>query len=165
MAALKTPHRRNNTLSHSLVRNHLHVVFSTKYRRPIIPREIQPDLWRYMAGICRNIRIAPFAINGFDDHAHMLFHLPAALSLARAMSVIKANSNGWMHRRGRRFEWQDGYSAFSVSHANTAAVAEYIRNQEAHHRRITFADELRMLLRENGVELSRDEFEHESAFV
>jgi len=95
----------------------------------------------------------------------MLFHLPAALSLARAMSVIKSNSNGWMHRRGRRFEWQDGCIAFSVSSANTAAVAEYIRNQEAHHRQTTFADELRMLFRENGVELSRDEFERESAFV
>jgi len=120
-----------------------------------------------MAGICRNIRIVPFAINGFDDHAHMLFHLPAALSLARAMSVIKANSSLWMHRRGRQFEWQDGYSAFSVSHANTAAVAEYIRNQAAHHRRTTFADELRMLLRDNGVELphSWGEFEHESAFL
>ena len=131
----------------------------------MIPAEVQPELWRYMAGICRNIRIVPFAINGFDDHAHMLFHLPATLALARAISVIKANSSGWMRRRYRGFEWQDGYGAFSVSNANTAAVAEYIRNQRVHHLRISFADEFQTLLRENGVEMPEAWKEQEKIFL
>jgi len=117
----------------------------------MIPKEIRPELWSYMAGICRNQKILPIAINGFDDHAHLLFHLPASMALATAVSMIKSNSCAWMRERQRRFEWQEGYGAFSISNASTADVAEYIHNQEIHHARISFVDEYRALLREHGV--------------
>src|SRR5437660_528690 len=63
-------------MSHTYAKNHLHVIFSTKQREKLIPKNLQPKLWSYMAGIFHNREITPIAINGTDDHAHALFHLP-----------------------------------------------------------------------------------------
>jgi putative transposase len=65
---------------------------------------------------------------------------------------IKANSSKWMNEHEKRFAWQEGYGAFSASVSNTAAVANYIRDQELHHRKLTFEDEYLALLRKHGVE-------------
>jgi putative transposase len=138
-------------LSHTFAKNHLHVVFSTKHRRRIIPEEMQPKLWSYMAGICKNEGMAAIAINGMDDHAHVLFHLPPSMAMARAVSSIKANSSRWMNEHGLDFAWQEGYGAFGVSISNTAAVANYIRDQQRHHRKMSFEDEYRQILRKHGV--------------
>lgn len=139
-------------MSHSFVKNHIHLVFGTKNRRVIIAKEVQPELWSYMAGICRNQGMAAIAVNGMEDHAHLLFHLPPTMPLAEAVKLIKTNSSKWMNKHGRRFAWQDGYGAFSVSHSNTPAVARYIRNQQEHHRKMTFAQEYEALLRKHGIE-------------
>jgi REP element-mobilizing transposase RayT len=96
--------------------------------------------------------MAPIAINGMSDHAHVLFHLPPTVALAKAVQLIKTNSSKWMNEHGRRFAWQDGYAAFSVSVSNTATVAKYIRNQEQHHHKMTFEQEYRALLKKHGIE-------------
>ena len=83
-------------VSHTFARIHTHIIFSTKDRSRIIAKEIQPGLWRYMAGICKNKGIEPIAINGMDNHVHVLIHLPPAIALAKAVNFIKANSSGWM---------------------------------------------------------------------
>jgi putative transposase len=88
-----------------------------------------------------------------ENHAHILFHLPQSMSLAKAVQLLKANSSKWMNEHGHRFAWQEGYSAFSVSISNTAVVAKYIRSQEQHHRKMTFAQEYRALLRKHGIEM------------
>jgi len=106
-----------------------------------------------MAGICRNQGMAAIAINGMEDHAHVLFHLPPIMPLAEAVRLIKANSSKWMNEHGRGFAWQEGYGAFGVSVSNTAAVAKYIRNQEQHHRKMTFAQEYKIMLRKNGCDI------------
>ena len=139
-------------MSHAFVKNHIHLVFGTKNRTTMIPRDVQANLWSYLAGICRNQEMAAIAINGMEDHAHLLFHLPPIMSLAKAVQLLKANSSKWMNEHGRRFAWQEGYSAFSVSISNTATVAKYIRNQEQHHRKMTFEQEYRALLQKHGVE-------------
>ena len=139
-------------MSHSFVKNHIHLVFSTKERRKAIAKEIQPHLWSYMAGICRNQGIVSIAINGMDDHAHVLFHLSPDMALARAVNLIKANSSKWMNREHGNFAWQEGYGAFSVSVSNTAAVARYVRDQERHHRKMSFEDEYLAMLRKSGVQ-------------
>jgi putative transposase len=72
------------------------------------------------------------------------------MSLAKAVQLIKANSSKWMNEEGRRFAWQEGYSAFAVSISSTAAVAKYIRNQEVHHRKMTFEQQYRALLQKHG---------------
>jgi REP-associated tyrosine transposase len=105
-----------------------------------------------MAGICRNQGMAPIAINGMSDHAHILFHLPPTIALAKAVQLLKTNSSKWMNDHGRRFAWQDGYGGFSVSVSNTATVAKYIRNQEQHHHKMTFEEEYRALLKKHGID-------------
>ena len=139
-------------MSHAFVKNHIHLVFGTKDRKAAIAKEVQEELWSYMAGICRNQGMAAIAVNGMEDHVHLLFHLPPIVALAKAVQLIKANSSKWMNERGRRFAWQEGYSAFSVSHSNTPTVVKYIRNQQAHHRKMTFAQEYEALLQKHGVE-------------
>ena len=139
-------------MSHSFVKNHMHVVFGTKDRRKLISKEIQPELWPYMAGICRNEGMAPIAIGGFDNHAHVLLHVPPTISVAKAVMLLKANSSRWMSRNIKQFKWQDGYAAFGVSVSNTASVANYVRNQESHHKKRSFEDEYLALLRKHGVE-------------
>jgi len=135
-------------MSHTYVQNLVHVVFSTKERQKLIPKESQPRLWGYLAGICKRERIFVHEIGGMDDHAHILLQLPPTLSLSDAVLEIKTSSSRWM---GRRFAWQRGFGAFSVSASNLETVVRYIRTQESHHRKMTFEEEFIALLRKHGV--------------
>ncbi|SRR5579871_66681 len=139
-------------MAHSFSRNHIHLVFSTKERRNLIPSDKKQQLWAYAAGICKSYELGPIAIGGTENHAHLLFHLPPKIALAKAVQVLKANSSKWMGESGIRFAWQDGYAAFSVSSSSLDQVARYIRNQEMHHRKLTFEDEFQTLLRKHGLE-------------
>ena len=138
-------------MSHSFTQNHLHAVFSTKNRRDLIPKEIQPRLWAYIAGIASRHGMFVPAVGGTDNHVHVLFQLPAALPLAKAILLLKANSSKWMNERGTRFAWQEGYGAFSVSTSNRGEVIRYIHNQTAHHKKISYEQEYLALLKKHGV--------------
>jgi len=105
-----------------------------------------------MAGICRHQKIIPVAIGGIENHAHLLFHLPPTLTLAKAINLIKANSSKWMNENGRSFAWQEGYGAFNVSVSSLETVAKYVRNQRWHHRKMTFEDEFLALLKKHRIE-------------
>ena len=105
-----------------------------------------------MNGICRNHNIIPIAIGGISDHAHALIHLPATMSLSKAMLALKSNSSRWMSEHARGFSWQEGYGAFSVSASVLPAVTRYIQNQEEHHKKISFEDEFLALLKKHGIE-------------
>lgn len=142
-------------MSHSYSRVHIHLVFSTKERRGTIPKDIQPRLWAYLAGICKNYEMPAMAIGGTENHVHILFHLPPTVSLAKAAQLLKANSSKWMGEQGVAFGWQEGYGAFSVSPSSLGRVMEYIRNQEAHHHKSSFEEEIRALLDRHGVEYDR----------
>ncbi len=133
-------------MAHTYVQNLVHVVFSRKERRKLIPRESQPRLWGYMAGVCKREQIFVHEIGGMDDHAHMLIQLPATLSLSDAVLEIKTSSSRWM---GKNFWWQRGFGAFSVSASNADAVIRYIRTQEAHHK-MSFDEEFIALLKKYG---------------
>ena len=130
----------------------VHLVFSTKNREKIIPKKLQPRLWSYAAAICKNHDILAFAVGGMDDHIHILFRLPPTLTLARAVTLVKSNSSKWIKEQGIKFSWQEGYGAFAVSSSNVSAVINYIDNQEAHHRKISFEQEFIALLKKHGVE-------------
>jgi putative transposase len=138
-------------MPHSYSQNIVHIIFSTKDRRKIIPKEFQPTLWAYIAGVCKNHEIHVEAIGGTNDHIHLLIRVPAAMSVAKAIRTIKSNSSKWMNDQGRRFEWQEGYAAFSVSASLVARVARYIHTQEAHHKRMTFDAEFVAILKKHGV--------------
>jgi putative transposase len=138
----------------SYVSNYVHIVFSTKDRAKIIPQELQPELWAYMAGIARNHGMNALAIGGIADHAHALVALGRVLSIAKAAQVLKANSSRWMNERPRalRFEWQEAYFACSVSSSHVATVRRYIENQREHHRKMDFTQEFELLLKRHGLE-------------
>jgi len=139
-------------MAHSYAQNHIHLVFSTKDREKLIAKPLQRKLWAYMAGICKHNDMLAFAIGGMEDHVHLLFRLPPTITLAHAISVIKANSSKWMREHGARFAWQKGYGAFSVSSSKVSAVIRYIDTQEHHHRRRSYEQEFKALLDKHGVE-------------
>lgn len=139
-------------MSHTYFQNVVHVVFSTKERRKLIPLEMKERFWSYIAGICKAEGIFVHAINGMEEHVHLLLQIPPTIAAAKAVRTIKANSSRWMRQRVRAFSWQQGYSGFSVSKSNIPVVVRYIRNQERHHKRMTFEQEFRALLRKHGIE-------------
>jgi putative transposase len=139
-------------LAHTFSRNHVHLIFSTKDRHKTIATKFQPRLWAYLAGIAKNHGMIALAVGGTENHVHILFHLPPTLALAKALLLLKANSSKWMSERVRGFSWQEGYGAFSVSASNLDTVSRYIRNQGAHHRKLSFEEEYRAILRKHGVD-------------
>ena len=140
-------------MSHSLCSLHFHIVFSTEGRLPLITAELKPRLFAYLGGIVRELDGKAVIINGMSDHVHMIITVPPTLAVAACMRVVKANSSRWARQDGhRRFAWQSGYSAFTVSTSQMPHVVRYIREQEKHHRRISFQQELLALLRKNQVE-------------
>ena len=148
----KMPAPEVRQMSHSYAQNIVHIVFSTKERRKIIPAEFQPRLWSYIAGVCKNLQIFVHEIGGTEDHVHLLIQVPASLALAKAVVGIKANSSRWANEQGNWFGWQEGYAAFSVSASVIPAVERYIRNQALHHRKMNFEQEFVALLKKHGVE-------------
>src|ERR1041385_2305347 len=105
-------------MPHSYVSNLMHCVFSTKERLPLITPELESRLWPYLGGIARENKMKAIAVGGTTDHVHALLSLPATMSFAKAVQLIKGGSSKWVHdtfREHRKFAWQEGYGAFSVS--------------------------------------------------
>jgi REP element-mobilizing transposase RayT len=138
-------------MAHSYAQNHIHLVFSTKKRLKLIPKELQPRIWAYIAGICKNNDMLSFAVGGMPDHVHVLFRLPPTLPLIRAVTLIKSNSSKWLRKKDPGFAWQQGYGAFSVSSSHVSRVIRYIDQQEAHHQKFTFEDEFITMLKKQGI--------------
>jgi REP element-mobilizing transposase RayT len=132
-----------------------HVVFSTKNREPIITAPIRADLISYMGGIVRGEGGVLLEIGGMPDHVHLVVRFKAEPSVATMVKIVKSKSSKWLNeqpKRPGRFEWQRGYAAFTISVSQLESVRTYVRNQEQHHRRKTFQEELRLLLEKHGVE-------------
>jgi REP element-mobilizing transposase RayT len=139
-------------MPHTFAQNVIHLVFSTKDRAKLIPKDLQPRLWAYAAGICKNHEILVHAIGGMDDHIHLLIQIPPSLSLADAVNAIKSNSSRWASEQGHKFAWQQGYAAFGVSASLIPTVVRYIQNQESRHKKMNFDAEFLALLNKHGVE-------------
>lgn len=132
---------------------HYHIVFSTKERLPLIKTEWRPRLHSYVAGIIRGMNGVPEIVGGVVDHLHILASLRPVHCLSDLMRDLKKDSSNWVKDNvDRRFAWQEGYAAFTVSPSATEGVRKYIANQEAHHGRHSFVDELKELLGKAGVE-------------
>jgi REP element-mobilizing transposase RayT len=132
-----------------------HIVFSTKHREPIITAPIRADLYKYIGGIVRGEGGTLLEIGGIPDHVHLVVRFKAEPSVATMVKIVKSKSSKWLNeqpKRPGRFEWQRGYAAFTVSVSQLDSVRAYVRNQEQHHRRKTFQEELRLLLAKHGVE-------------
>jgi len=144
-----------SAMSQSLVKNLIHLVYSTKHREPWIPKEFKEDLYSYQAGIFKQWDSPAIIIGGVEDHVHALFSQLKNHALKKIVEEVKKGSSKWMKidgPRNKEFYWQNGYAAFSVSQSNAHEVKEYIRNQEEHHRKMTFQEELRALLDRHQIE-------------
>ena len=140
-------------MSHTHTNLLSHVVFSTQGHLPLITSEIKAELFAYMGGLIKELKGKPVIINGMSDHVHMLISLPPNVSVSEAMRFVKANSSRWVKERfGKKFAWQKGFGAFSVSRSNVDAVVKYIQNQEQHHKGFDFKTEFISLLEKNDVE-------------
>ena len=142
-------------MSQSLVKNLVHLVYSARDRQPWIPAEARDGRYAYQAGIFKHWSSPALVIGGVADHIHALFSLSKNHPLVKIVEEVKKGSSKWMKVSGPKnedFYWQSGYAAFSVSPSNVVEVQRYIENQEEHHRRMTFQDELRTLFERHGIE-------------
>ncbi len=133
----------------------VHLVFSTKHRQPFIKPEIEEELFKYMSGIFREYESPVIAINGAEDHVHILVSLSRKIALSDLLEKVKKSSSKWIKTKGenyRNFYWQNGFGAFSIGQSGVEALKEYIAKQKEHHRKKTFQDEFREFLRLYNIE-------------
>ena len=142
-------------MAQSLAKIVVHVVFGTKNREPMLSTTIRNDLYGYIVGILNSLNCVTLAVNGMEDHVHVLVGMSKTISLSKMMEEMKGGSSRWLNLRGetmKYFAWQAGYGAFSVSESQISKVADYIEKQEEHHRKTTFQDELILLLKKHKIE-------------
>ena len=140
----------------SLAQVYLHIVFSTKDRYPWLgTKQLQADTHAYISSTLNNLDCPCLITGGVADHVHTLCRFGRTLSIADLVRDIKRSSSRMLGDRGgvlKGFHWQSGYGAFSISPSHVEGLRAYIRNQEEHHRRESFQDEYRRLLKKYGLE-------------
>jgi REP element-mobilizing transposase RayT len=139
----------------SLVKNLIHITFSTKNRYPFIDKPIEEELFSYLAGICKNLDSFPIQLGGYRDHVHILCSLSRKIALMDLLEEVKSHSSKWIKTKGdkyTKFYWQNGYGGFSVNPADCDKVVNYIQNQESHHKSKSFQEEYRAFLKKYQVE-------------
>ena len=139
----------------SLVKNYIHITFSTKNRYPFITDSIRDELFNYLGGTCRELESQPIIIGGVKDHVHLLVNLSRKIALMSLIEKLKSHSSKWIKTKGenyRNFFWQRGYGGFSVNPNQIDVVEQYILNQETHHKKVTFQEEYRAFLKKYNVD-------------
>jgi len=139
---------------------YIQVIFAVKGRHSLISKSWEEELYKYITGIITNKEQKLIAINGVPDHIHMLIGLKPACRLSDLIREIKKSSNSFINDKvftKSKFEWQDGYGAFSYSHSALDNVIAYIKNQKEHHKKITFKEEYKEFLIKFQIE-HKDEY-------
>lgn len=112
-------------MGQSLVQNYIHIVFSTKYRQPLIHPPVEAELHSYLGGVCNNLGCQSIIVGGYTDHIHILCRLSTKIALMKMLEEVKSHSSKWIKTKGEdygNFYWQDGYGAFSVNPSQIDAV-------------------------------------------
>lgn len=137
----------------SLASIYLHAVFSCESRQPFLADvETRQRLFAFLAGASRTLDCPTIIVGGFEDHVHILARFGRKIAVSDWLKELKRTSSIEAKKMVPRFAWQAGYGVFSVDSIRLNTVAEYIRNQEEHHRTVSFQDEFRALLREHDLE-------------
>ena len=139
----------------SLVKNYIHITFSTKDRQPFIDSFIKEELFNYLGGICKKLECYPIIIGGDKDHVHLLVLLSRKIALMKLVELLKTHSSKWIKQKSnsyQNFYWQRGYGGFSVNPTEIEIVKNYILNQEVHHKKSSFQDEYRLFLKKYNIE-------------
>ena len=133
---------------------HYHIIFSTKPRQPLIAKSWRDRLHEYLGGTVNGLKGFSQGVGGTDDHVHLLVGLKSTHCLADFMRELKKSVSTWAHNEISlaQFAWQEGYGAFTVSPTARSGVKRYIANQEEHHRRLSFVEELANLLAQADVD-------------
>ena len=133
---------------------HFHIVFATRGRVPCLVGEWRHRLFEYMGGTVKGLSAFPEGLGGWNDHVHLLIGLKATQNVSDIVREIKKASTAWL--RGeiglRGFAWQEGYGAFTVGYRERDIIKGYIADQEEHHRKRTFREELETFYAEAGIE-------------
>lgn len=141
-------------MGQSLVRNYIHIVFSTKNRQAFINEKIQTELFGFLGSTCNNLDCQVIKVGGHNDHIHILCLLSKKITLMKLIEQLKSSSSKWIKTKGLAFSnfyWQDGYGAFSVNPSEVQVVIDYISNQKEHHRKKTFQEEYKNFLNKYKV--------------
>jgi REP element-mobilizing transposase RayT len=134
---------------------YVHFVFSTKDRQPMLRAGLRKRVWRYIGGIVREEEMKAIEIGGTADHIHALVSVAPTVAPAEVVKIVKSKSSKWINESlglPCRFEWQEGYGAFSVSCSQVDKIVDYIRNQERHHGKKSFQEEYLGFLKKHGIE-------------
>ncbi len=132
-----------------------HIVFSTKGHKRFFDEQKMQRLCEYSAGIARNMNCKLYIANGPEDHIHIATFIHPQVPLADFVKTIKSNTSRWMRESFKDmqgFAWQDGYSAFTVSHSVLDKVSDYIKGQVEHHKKVSFEEELTSFLKKHNVD-------------
>ena len=132
----------------------IHGLFAVKLRENFITSVWRDRLHHYIYGIIANKDAKSLAVGGWSDHVHILFGMPVTTTIADLMRDVKANSSKWINDQGfvkGKFQWQEGYGAFSCSRSQRDMVINYIINQEEHHREKSFKEEYTKMLNDFEV--------------
>jgi putative transposase len=138
-----------------------HIIFRTKDGKNTLNQANAKELYAYIAGILKTKKCHLYRINGVENHIHMLCDLNPNLALSDFMRDVKASSSLWLKQCNHfpRFSgWAGGYGAFTKSYRDKDMIINYIKNQQEHHRKVTFEDEYRRILQEGGVEIDERYF-------
>ena len=134
---------------------HVQFVFAVKYRAALIQPLWKDELYKYATGIIQKNNHKLIAINGMSDHVHILIGIRPTQSISDLMQEVKGCSAKWINEKGftkNKFEWQEGYGAFSYGKSQVNEVVKYINNQDVHHRKITFRDEYLSFLKKFEID-------------
>lgn len=137
---------------------HVQFVFAVKYRNGLLIPSLKEELYQYISGIIKHHKHKLLAINGMPDHIHIFIGMRPTQSISDLMQDIKGSSSKWINEKKFlkvKFEWQEGYGAFSYSKSQVDNVINYIKNQEEHHKKESFRNEYLNFL--NRFEVEYDE--------
>ncbi len=143
---------------------HIHFVFAVKYREGIIQSSWKDELYKYITGIIQNNNHKLISINGMPDHVHLMVGIRPGQSISELMQDIKGSSSKWINEKRfikTKFEWQEGYGAFSYSKSQIKDVCKYIENQEIYHQKRTFREEYLDMLQKFEVDYDEKYIFHE----
>ncbi len=142
-------------MSDTYTQIHIQSVFAVKYRASMILPVIKDSIEKYITGIVQNHGHKMLSINSMPDHIHMFFGFRPNQSLSDLMKFVKGDSSEWINQEKITtsvFRWQSGFGAFSYRKSDVSTICNYIKNQQIHHKKITFLAEYKSLLEEFKIE-------------
>ena len=142
-------------MSNTFSQIYIQVVFAVQNRKAQIKLTWENELYKYITGIVQNKGQKMLAINGTSNHIHFLIGMKPSCCLSDLVREVKKSSNDFIKEKKfskHKFQWQEGYGAFSYGHSNLDNVINYIQRQKEHHRKKTFKEEYLGFLQKFEVE-------------